>query len=107
MSAISHDQSVVLDRDLDQEKGSARPALAFGARSVVGRPARRTAGLARAAMSGTPLTREASAQPVSTRGVRRSASLAAAGRRIRSGMRSDLTLTVMALPQLINTELLV
>ena len=40
-------------------------------------------------------------------GLQTNASLAADGRRIRIGMRSDLTLTIMALPQLINTELLV
>ena len=56
------------------------------ARSAAGRPTKKISGLAPAAMSGTLSTREASAQPVSTSGLRPSASLAADGRRIRSGM---------------------
>jgi hypothetical protein len=72
-----------------KKKASVRPALAFGARSVVGRPARTTAGLARAAMSGTRSTREESARRASTRGLQPSVSLAPAGRRTPTGIRRD------------------
>ena len=63
------------------------PSRASVARSAAGRPARKTAGFARAEMNGTPLTPEVSAHPACTNGLRHSASLAADGRRIRIGMR--------------------
>jgi hypothetical protein len=63
------------------------PAHVFAARSVAGRRARTTNGSARAALSGIPSTLGESAQPAFTSGVRRSASCAVDGRRIRSGMR--------------------
>jgi hypothetical protein len=72
-----------------KKKASVRPALAFGARSVVGRPARTTAGLARAAMSGTRSTQEESARRASTRGLQPSVALATAGRRTPTGIRPD------------------
>jgi hypothetical protein len=54
---------------------------------AAGRPARKTNGSARAAMSRTHLTREASAQLASISGMRPSVFRAADGRRIRSGTR--------------------
>src|SRR5206468_3649256 len=55
--------------------------------SAVGRLAKKTSGSAPAAMSGIPSTREASAQPVCTNGLKPNASRAVDGRRTRSGMR--------------------
>ena len=57
--------------------------------NVVGRHARTTAGLAPVGMSGTHSIPEACAPPASIVGLRPSASSVAAGRRIRSGTRSD------------------
>ncbi len=62
---------------------------ASGARSAAGRPANRTNGFARAAMSGTPSTPEESALPVFISGLRPSASRAADGRLTQSGMHID------------------
>jgi hypothetical protein len=59
-------------------------------RSAAGRPARKTAGLVVAAMSGIRSIREECALPVFTSGLQRSAAfLVAGGRRIRSGTRSN------------------
>ena len=69
------------------------PVLASAARCAAGRPARMTAGLVVAAMSGIRSTQEGCAQPAFTfaNGLRPSASSVAAGRRIQTGMRSDLS----------------
>jgi hypothetical protein len=74
---------------LIKRKASTRPAHAFDAHSVVGRPARTTAGLVAAAMNGIRLTREECAPPVFITGLQRNACLARAGRHIPIGMRSD------------------
>jgi hypothetical protein len=70
------------------ERPAGRNRRASAARSAAGRPAKRTSGSALAAMSGTRSTREASAQLACTSGLKRSASRAADGRLIRSGMRA-------------------
>jgi hypothetical protein len=62
------------------------PSRESAARSVVGRPGKKTNGSALAAMSGTLSTRLDCAPPAFTSGRRRNASLAADGRRIRTGM---------------------
>jgi hypothetical protein len=62
---------------------------ASAAHSAAGRHGKKTNGFATADTSGTPSTREASAQPVSISGLKPSASCAADGRRIRIGMRSE------------------
>ena len=72
-----------------KKKASARPALAFDVRSAVGRPARTTAGLVAAAMSGIRSIREGYARRASTTGLQRNACLARAGRHIPTGMRTD------------------
>lgn len=59
---------------------------ASAVRSAVGRPAKKINGSATAAINGTRSTLEAFAQPASTSGLKRNASLAADGRCIRSGM---------------------
>jgi hypothetical protein len=63
------------------------PTHASAARSAAGRPGKRTSGSAPVAMSGTRSTREASAQPACTSGLKPSAFRALAGRRIRIGTR--------------------
>jgi hypothetical protein len=63
--------------------------LAFVARFVAGRPAKRTNGSAPAGMTGTRSTQEASAPHAFTSGLKLSAFLAADGRPIRIGMRSN------------------
>jgi hypothetical protein len=75
---------------LSKRRAAIRPALVSGAHSAAGHPARTTSGLAAAATSGTPSTREECAPLASTSGLRRSASRAPSGRRTRSGMRGDL-----------------
>jgi hypothetical protein len=72
-----------------KRRAATPPALAFDVHSAVGRPARTTAGLVPAAMSGIRSIREAYAQRASTSGLQPNVSLAPAGRRIRTGMRSD------------------
>ena len=77
--------SVVVDRELDQEK-SLDPS---GPRiPAVGRPARTTAGLVPVATSGTRSIREECARRASTTGLRHSAFIVPAGRHIPIGMRS-------------------
>jgi hypothetical protein len=66
-----------------------RPVRASAARSAAGHPARKTAGSASAVILGTPSTREARALPAFASGLKLTAPLAAAGRRIRCGMRSE------------------
>jgi hypothetical protein len=73
------------------------PALSSDARYAVGRPARRTAGLAPAGMNGTRSTLAGYARRASINGVRRSASRVRAGRRIQTGMRSDRSLHLFKL----------
>ena len=75
---------------LIRRRASAHPALASDARYAAGRPARTTAGLAPAAMSGIRSIREECAPSAFTGGLQRSASRALAGPRIRTGMRSKL-----------------
>jgi hypothetical protein len=65
-------------------------ALASDARSAAGRPARKTIGFVSAGTIGTRSIPGVSAPPASTNGLRRSASSAAGGRRIRIGIRNDL-----------------
>jgi len=65
------------------------PALASAARSAYGRPAKRTNGFAPAVTSGTRSTLAASALCAFINGVRLNVSLAADGRRIRTGIRPD------------------
>jgi hypothetical protein len=74
----------------NRRKASTLPVLAFGARSAAGRPARMTAGLVVAAMSGTPSTLAGYAPPASINGLRRNASPVSSGRHTRIGTRSDL-----------------
>jgi len=74
---------------LIRRRASAHPALASDARYAAGRPARTTAGLAPAAMSGIRSIREECAPSAFTGGLQRSVSLAPAGRRIPIGMCSD------------------
>jgi hypothetical protein len=61
---------------------------ASAARSAAGRPGKRTDGLVTAGMNGTPSTREESAQPASTNGLKPSAYHVADGRRTRISMGS-------------------
>ena len=77
---------------LIKRKASTRPAHAFDAHSVVGRPAKTTAGLVAVAMSGIRSTREECARRVSTSGLQHSVSLAAAGRHTPIGIRSHETI---------------
>jgi hypothetical protein len=88
LSDGSSKSSVVLDRELDQEKSLDDPS---GPRIRCplcgGRPAR-AAGLVPAATSGTRSTWADCVPPASINGLRLSAYLVAAGRRIRSGIRS-------------------
>ena len=60
-----------------------------GVRSAAGRPGRKTNGLATADTSGTPSTREASAQRAFISGLKPSAYRAVDGRHTRCGMRSE------------------
>jgi hypothetical protein len=73
---------------LIKRKASTRPALAYDVHYAVGRPARTTAGLVAAAISGTRSIREECARRASTTGLRHSAFLVPAGRHIPTGMRS-------------------
>ena len=82
-------KSVVLDRELDEEKNTIHPALAFAAPYAVGHPARKTFGRAPVAISGTLSIREACALHAFISGPKLNAFPVAAGRRIRNGMRSN------------------
>src|ERR1700688_890264 len=75
---------------LRTKRGTMPPAHVFAARSAAGRPAKKTSGSAPAVTSGTLSIREPSAQPACTSGLKRSASLAADGRRIRIGILANL-----------------
>jgi hypothetical protein len=85
MSPVADNPVIVPDRE--QKLGASEPPRVSALRSAVGRLAKKTNGSAPADMSGTRSIREASAQHVFTSGLRRSASHAADGRRIRIGMR--------------------
>jgi hypothetical protein len=91
--------SVVLDRETDQEKSLGPSGPRIRCPSAAGRPARTTSGLAPAGMSGILSTPGESAPPAFTSGLRRSASRAGAGRRTRSGMRSDTTEALIRRPE--------
>jgi hypothetical protein len=54
-------KSVVLDRELEEEKTTIPPAPVFAARSVVGRPAKKTNGSASAVIRGTRSTQRGGA----------------------------------------------
>jgi hypothetical protein len=82
------DKTSVLDEPALDNRGY-HQGRASDARSAAGRPGRKISGFASVAMSGIPSTRAASAQPAFTSGLKLSASLAADGRRIRIGMRSE------------------
>jgi hypothetical protein len=71
---------------LSKRRAATPPALVSDARSVVGRPAKKTDGLATADTNGTRSIREECAPRASTSGLPRSASRAPAGRRIPIGM---------------------
>src|ERR1700733_16189812 len=79
----------------NKRKASTLPVLAFGARSAAGRPARMTAGLVVAAMSGTPSTLAGDAPPASVNGLRRNASPVSSGRHTRIGTRNDLLILAL------------
>jgi len=73
----------------NKRKASTLPVLAFGARSAVGRPAKKTDGLVAAETNGIRSTREVSAPPASINGLRRNASPVSSGRHTRIGTRSE------------------
>jgi hypothetical protein len=72
-----------------KRKASTRLALAFDVHSAAGRPAKKTSGSAPADTNGTRSTLEALAQPVSTSGLRPSASRVKDGRCTPIGMKSE------------------
>src|SRR5271170_4997379 len=74
-----------------RESPASRNRHASAARSAVGRPDKKTVGSAHADTSGTRSTAGESAPPASTSGLRPSASLAADGRCIRTGMLNKST----------------
>jgi len=78
-------ESVTLDGVVEREKGDEHQAPASNALSAAGRPVRKTSGSAPAVIVGTVSRREAFVLPASTNGLRLNASLAADGRRIRTG----------------------
>src|SRR5438876_6407562 len=73
---------------LIRRRASTRPALAYDARFVVGRPAKTTTGLVVVAMSGIRSIREECAPFACTSGLQPSVSPAHAGRHIPIGIRS-------------------
>jgi len=79
----------------NKRKASTLSVLAFGAHSAAGRPARMTAGLVVAAMSGTPSTLAGYAPPASINGLRRNASPVSSGRHTRIGTRNDLLILAL------------
>jgi hypothetical protein len=92
MCALSDDpakSSVVLDRELEKEKDLGPSGPSIRVRCVVGRPARTTAGLVAAGMSGIRSTQEESARRASTSGLQPSVSPAPGGRRTPIGTRTD------------------
>jgi hypothetical protein len=77
---------------LIKRKASTRPALAYDVHYAVGHPARTIAGLVPAATSGTRSIQEECALPACTSGLRLSAFLAPGGRRIRIGIRPEISM---------------
>jgi hypothetical protein len=78
-----------------RRKASTPPVPESDARSAGGRPARMTAGLAPVGTNGTRSTLAGYARRASINGVRRSAFRARAGRRIQTGMRTDLQMLAL------------
>jgi hypothetical protein len=76
-------------------RASTPPVRASAARSAAGRPGRKTTGFAPAGTNGTRSIREESVRRVSISGLRPNASSVADGRRIRTGMRSDLLILAL------------
>lgn len=74
---------------LNWRRAANPPAPVSVARFAAGRPAKKTNGSAPAGTNGIRSTREESAQPACTSGLKRSASHVADGQRTRSGTRSD------------------
>jgi hypothetical protein len=88
---IRDSDASVLDRELAEEKEPGKSDhRASAARYAAGRLGKTTNGSASAVIRGTHLILEEFAHRACTSGLRRSASLAAVGRRIRIGMRSNL-----------------
>jgi hypothetical protein len=81
---------LLLIASLMRRRASIPPALASAVRSAAGRLERKTAGLVHVVMSGTRSIRAEFALRVFINGLQPSASSVAGGRRIRSGMRSNL-----------------
>ena len=87
MTPVTDNPIIVPDRELKKRRSPVSlNRRAYGALSAVGRRAKNTNGSVLVGTSGTPLTPEASVQPVCTSGLKRSAFHAADGRRIPSGM---------------------
>jgi hypothetical protein len=80
---------------LIRRRVSTPPAHASDARCAVGRRERKIAGPANVGISGTRSTRAGCAPRAFTSGLQPSASLARAGRRIQTGMRSDLLILAL------------
>jgi hypothetical protein len=86
---------LLLIASLIRRKALSPPALAYDAHSAAGRPAGMTAGLAPVGTNGTPSTLEGYAPPASINGLRRNASRVRGGRRIQTGMRSNLLILAL------------
>jgi hypothetical protein len=91
MSLKSDTPTLVPDRKVRKRRAGSHLVLASAARSVAGPPAKKTDGFAPAGMNGTHSILEASVPPASTSGLRLSAYLVAAGRRIQIGTRTNVT----------------
>src|ERR1022692_2930875 len=90
MCALTDDKpAVVIDREPDQEKCPDDSAHASAAPNVVGRLARKTAGVAPAGICGTRSIREECVQRACTNGLQPSAPSVADGRRILIGTSND------------------
>jgi hypothetical protein len=76
---------------LSRSRATSQLGLAFEVRCVVGRPARKTSGLAPADTSGTRSILEQFVPPASIGGLQRGASRAPTGRRIRIGIRINVS----------------
>jgi hypothetical protein len=102
MNPIADNPVIAPDRELEDDKNlEESDPRASAARSAAGRPARKISGSVSAVIRGIPSTREECAPVASTSGLKRSASLAADGRRIRSGIsRNEFTrLGILTIPQ--------
>jgi hypothetical protein len=89
MTPVADNPVIVPDREVEEDRHPTPNRRASAAHYAAGRRAKRTNGSASAAMAGTPSIREVSAHRACTSGLRPSASRAANGRRILSGMRSE------------------